>query len=61
MDADLRDAEGAAFEYHRRYADLQIDLTGGEVPGLGIRGARTRVPLTRPPTAVSSPPPITAA
>ena len=28
MDADLRDAEGAAFEYHRRYADLQIDLTG---------------------------------
>ena len=30
MDADLRDAEGAAFEYHRRYADLQIDLTGGE-------------------------------
>ena len=30
MDADLRDAEGAAFEYHRRYADLQIDLTGSE-------------------------------
>ena len=30
MDADLRDADGAAFEYHRRYADLQIDLTGGE-------------------------------
>ena len=30
MDADLRDAEGAAFEYHRRYADLQIDLSGGE-------------------------------
>ena len=28
MDADLRDADGAAFEYHRRYADLQIDLTG---------------------------------
>ena len=31
MDADLRDAEGAAFEYHRRYADLQIDLSGGEL------------------------------
>ena len=30
MDADLREAEGATFEYHRRYADLQIDLTGGE-------------------------------
>ena len=30
MDADLRDAEGAAFEYHRRYADLQIDLSGSE-------------------------------
>ena len=30
MDADLRDGDGAAFEYHRRYADLQIDLTGGE-------------------------------
>ena len=30
MDADLRDANGAAFEYHRRYADLQIDITGGE-------------------------------
>lgn len=33
MDADLRPAEGAAFEYHRRYADLQIDLTGGEYWG----------------------------
>ena len=30
MDADLREADGAAFEYHRRYADLQIDLTGSE-------------------------------
>ena len=30
MDADLRDAEGATFEYHRRYADLQIDLCGSE-------------------------------
>ena len=42
MDADLRDADGAAFEYHRRYADLQIDLTGGEgwgyetVPGTEV-------------------------
>ena len=31
MDADLREAEGAAFEYHRRYADLQIDLTGSRL------------------------------
>ena len=30
MEAELRDAEGATFEYHRRYADLQIDLTGAE-------------------------------
>lgn len=30
MDAGLRDAEDATFEYHRRYADLQIDLTGAE-------------------------------
>ena len=30
MDADLREAEGAAFEYHRRYADLQINLTGSD-------------------------------
>ena len=39
MDADLRDADGAAFEYHRRYADLQINLTGS--------GARTP-PSSRP-------------
>ncbi len=32
MDADLRDADGAAFEYHRRYADRQ------RASGLGIRG-----------------------
>ncbi len=37
MDADLRDADGAAFEYHRRYADLQIDLTGSEHPRLRPR------------------------
>ena len=30
MDANLRPAEGAEFEYHRLYADLQIDLTGSE-------------------------------
>lgn len=30
MDADLRPAGDAAFEVHRRYADLQLDLTGGE-------------------------------
>lgn len=30
MEADLREAEGAAFEYHKKYADLQIDITGSE-------------------------------
>ena len=38
MDADLRDAEGAAFEYHRRYADLQINLTGSEHWGWASEG-----------------------
>lgn len=38
MDADLRDAEGAAFEYHRRYADLQVDLTGSEHWGWAASG-----------------------
>ena len=52
MDADLRDADGAAFEYHRRYADLQIDLTGSEHLGLGVRGQGARARSTKPPTAV---------
>ena len=30
MEADLREAEGATFEYHKKYADLQINITGGE-------------------------------
>lgn len=30
MDADLRPAGDAVFEVHRCYADLQLDLTGGE-------------------------------
>ena len=30
MDAALRPAEGAGFEYHHLYADLQIDLAGCE-------------------------------
>ena len=38
MDADLRDADGAAFEYHRRYADLQIDLIGSEHLGWASEG-----------------------
>lgn len=38
MDAELRPAEGAAFEYHRRYADLQVDLTGGEYWGWAADG-----------------------
>ena len=39
MDAELRDADGAAFEYHRRYADLQIDLTGAEHWGWAAQGS----------------------
>lgn len=38
MDADLRESESAAFEYHRRYADLQIDLTGSEHWGWAAEG-----------------------
>lgn len=30
MEADLREADGAAYEYHKRYADLQIDISGSE-------------------------------
>ena len=30
MDADLKPHTGSHAEYHRIYADLQIDLTGGE-------------------------------
>lgn len=30
MEADLRNAQDTPFEYHHRYADLQIDLTGSE-------------------------------
>lgn len=39
MDAALREAEGASFEFHRRYADLQIDLTGSEHWGWADAGA----------------------
>lgn len=42
MDADLREGEGAAFEYHRRYADLQIDLTGGEHWGWAVSGSEEK-------------------
>lgn len=42
MDADLRPAEGAEFEYHRRYADLQIDLTGSEHWGWAAAGAASK-------------------
>ena len=30
MEADLREAEGAAYEYHKKYADIQINLDGSE-------------------------------
>ena len=49
MDADLRDADGAAFEYHRRYADLQIDLTGQVAAvSCGIVGGQPLLDLDYP-------------
>ena len=30
MEADLREAEGAAYEYHKKYADIQINIDGSE-------------------------------
>lgn len=60
MDADLREADGAAFEYHRRYADLQIDLTGSEHWGWASEG-KDEARSTKPPTAASSPVPSTSA
>ena len=41
MDADLKPHTGSHAEYHRLYADLQIDLTGG-----GGRGATRPDPGT---------------
>lgn len=41
MDAALRPADGAEFEYHRRYADLQLDLSGGEKCGWTASGEFT--------------------
>lgn len=38
MEADLREAEGAVYEYHKRYADLQINLTGSEYWELTLDG-----------------------
>ena len=41
MDADLRPAKDAEFEYHRRYADLQLDLSGSEECGWTASGKST--------------------
>ncbi len=41
MDAGLRPAEGADFEYHHLYADLQIDLAGSEYWAWTARAAPT--------------------
>ena len=41
MEADLREAEGAAFEYHKKYADLQIDITGSECWEYTLNGDTT--------------------
>ena len=38
MDADLKPHTGSHAEYHRLYADLQIDLTGGEYLGWASEG-----------------------
>lgn len=38
MEAELREAEGAVYEYHKRYADLQINITGSEYWELTMEG-----------------------
>ena len=38
IDANLRVAEGATYEYHKRYADLQINITGSEYWELTLDG-----------------------
>lgn len=60
MDADLRDADGAAFEYHRRYADLQIDLIGSEHLGWASEGTE-QGEFDEETTSVCGPAPSTAA
>ena len=43
MEAQLKPAEDSCPEYHRRYADLQLDLTGGEGWGYATDpGAETK-------------------
>ena len=44
MDATLHSDDGYHPEYHKTYADLQIDITGGE--GWGYTSKAGRQPLT---------------
>lgn len=52
MDATLHPDAGYHPEYHRHYADLQVDLTGSEgwgytnLPGAGDRGVYRRLRLS---------------
>lgn len=40
MEAELRNANGAGFEYHKKYADLQVDISGSEYWEYAITGVR---------------------
>lgn len=59
MDAALRPDEGADPEYHRVYADLQLDLTGGEgwgyatEPGLEVGSFAGDIGFQASPDAVT--------
>ena len=46
MDADLKPHTGSHAEYHRLYADLQIDLTGGEGWGYAVSYTHLTLPTT---------------
>ena len=46
MDAQLHPDEGSHPEYHRLYADLQLDLTGGEGWGYATRPGAEVKPFT---------------
>jgi len=59
MDADLQPMEGSHPEYHRLYADLQLDLTGGEgwgyetEPGTEVKPYSPDIGLKDSPDAVT--------
>ena len=46
MDASLKPLEGSHLEYHRKYADLQLDLTGGEGWGFATEAGTEAGPFS---------------